>query len=216
MDPVRGRRRLGLACSAVAALFVFAAGASGPAHAREPFPQSDVANRGQAESILAAHADGPADSLSTRIADLLSGATRTPAQAVRAARTLRTGFAAYRTDGAALLPGAVPLSFTTDPHSLDAIDPTDEDGDGVPDTLSGLRDAWAGARSLLQDDLGLALPNGLQVTVVRVDADTSGYVLPASALAGPRIVLDPAPPGGSEALARATVRETAFATVLTA
>ena len=216
MDPVRVRHRLGLAFMAVAALLTSGVGMSYAAPAQEPFPQSAPANRGQAETLLSAGDDLTIDSLSVRIANLLSGATSSPAQSVRAARTLRTVSPRLRTDGAVMLPGAVPLTFTTDRNSFDAIDPADEDGDGLPDALAALDRGWTAARALLHDELGLPLPAGLTVTVARIGADASGYVIPASSISGPRIVLDPAPVGGTDALERATVRETAFATALAA
>jgi len=197
---------------AAAAILALCAGLSLHAQDAPPFPEPRPASRSQAEITLAGGSLAALDSLSARIAHVVSDGTA-PAAAVRAAATLRAPIAVPGLRSVEPLPG-IRVSFTTDETTFDAVPARDDDADGLPDALASVVSALASAEPVLRDELALA-PPPVDVFFGRTAAGIEGYATVAGDGARARIVLDIDPAGGEDARVRAAIREFAFATALT-
>lgn len=181
--------------------------------ATAPFPEIRPSNRAQALDHLT---DPEVVRLGSLTGRLLETRRSGPgSQAGQRALSLLWQRPAYVDEEALPGPDDVLVRYTTDATSVDRVDPTDADGDGLPDVVQAVLRGLDEARALFVDRLELPAPPGLEVYLLRLGHGLGGYAVPPAPRVGnARLVLEAHPDGGPDAARTATIRQYAQAVAL--
>jgi len=170
-----------------------------PAAALEPFPSVRPATRAQAVASLTAGVRLPVPCLSPIVQSLLEDPAQGNLASARALGLLQT---ASRVPGERRVveQDGTTIRFTLQRGTFDRLDGNDENGDGRPDLVEAVLDGLAEARGILVGQLGLPVPDPVEVLLVRLGSDIDGTMIPAGGVDGrPLLVLDVTNRGAGDA-----------------
>jgi hypothetical protein len=109
------------------------------------------------------------------------------------------------------------ISYSVEPSAFDRISPVDRDQDGRPDLLMHVTTGLDQARRLLVDWLGLPAPPGLEVVLLELGMDHTGYlVTPDGQPDRIILVLDSSAPSDGDTPRHAAIHQYAHAIALAA
>jgi hypothetical protein len=192
---------------------VGACGQEALAAASDPFPEIGPSTRAEAIQLLREKSSARPYCLTPSLQLSREGGDLAASQSVRRAVALLEDRISFARGETVLSPGGIPVRYTAEQNALDRIDPTDANGDGVPDVLSGTIEGLEEASRLLLESLALSAPFPMEVLLVELgNGDLGGYTAPARGEAHrSRLVLDATPPEGADGARRAAIHQFAHA-----
>lgn len=206
----RGRSvRPAVLCAALGVAWL--ASPAGAGLGRAAFPELRPATPERAVEFLRAQSSDP--HLCVTAAAVDAGLGGHPRPLVRRAETILAARAAGLDDATSRSAHGVSIRWTDDATSLDRVDPTDADGDGLPDVIQSALAGLDAAHQALVDRLGLAAPDDLDVVALHLGG-VDGVLVPAfERPGGVTLLLDAGPGASPDAVRRATVHQFAHAVV---
>jgi hypothetical protein len=154
---------------------------------RDPFPDPGPVTRAAALAVVADGATSPQGCLTLQIQALGAARLVTSTQ-VRRALLLLQQPEYFGIDRSAFAAEGTRIAYSVEPSAFDRINSVDRDEDGRPDLLQDVTMGLDQARQLLVHWLGLPAPQGVEVVLLELGTDHTGYLVTADSRPG-RVVI---------------------------
>jgi len=173
----------------LAGLLTLAIGVALPSwgNVRDPFPDPGPVTRAAALALVADGVTAPQGCLTLQIQALTSPRLATSAELRRALLILQQP-RYFGVDRSAFAADGTRIAYSVEPSAFDRINPVDRDEDGRPDLLQQVTLGLDQARRLLVNWLRLPAPQGIEVVLLELGPDRTGYLVTPDPQAG-RVIM---------------------------